>query len=149
MTVVEKLNDMIKESMKTKNPNLGLLRMIKTEVVKKETAANGKEVDESTYIALLHTMSKQRTESISAFVKGNRQDLVLKEQFELEQLRNLLPKQLNPDELRGIVVETATEIGATEIRDMGKTIKAVLEKVNGQASGKDVSTYVKAYLQSL
>jgi hypothetical protein len=50
------------------------------------------------------------------------------------------------DELQAIVTSTASEIGATTAKDMGKLMKAVMEKVKGKADGKDVQAAVKTVL---
>ena len=82
------------------------------------------------------------------FEKGNRQDLVDQNKSEIEILLGYLPQQLSEEEILQIVKETATEVGADNMKDMGKLMSAVRPKVVGKADGKLVSQIVKEYLNS-
>ena len=81
------------------------------------------------------------------FEKGNRQDLIDQNKSEIEILLGYLPQQLS-EEILQIVKETATEVGADNMKDMGKLMSAVRPKVVGKADGKLVSQIVKEYLNS-
>ena len=82
------------------------------------------------------------------FEKGNRQDLVDQNKSEIEILLGYLPQQLSEEEILQIVKETATEVGADNMKDMGKLMSAVRPEVVGKADGKLVSQIVKEYLNS-
>ena len=82
------------------------------------------------------------------FEKGNRQDLVEQNKSEIEILLGYLPQQLSEKEILQIVKETATEVGADNMKDMGKLMSAVRPEVVGKADGKLVSQIVKEYLNS-
>ncbi len=92
------------------------------------------------------SLVRQRRESIEEFKKAGRDDLVEKEEKELELLLSFLPPQLSDEEIQRIVEETAREIEAKEMKDMGRLMKAVMPKVKGRAEGRKVNAIVKRYL---
>ena len=105
-----------------------------------------RELDDEETIGVLSTLNKQRRESIEQFKKGNRPDLVEKEEKELAILTTYLPEQISEDELLKIVKESAAECGATGPNDMGKLMKVLMPKVKGRADGKVVQDMVKKAL---
>ena len=149
MTVLEMLNLHIKSAMKTKSSDLATLRLIKTEVVKKETSSGAKEVDEKEFINILFTMRKQRKESVEAFEKAGRNDLAEKERSEIIVIENFLPQQLTDEELNNLVRLAAFDIIPRSMKDMGKMIKHVREAAKGKADGKRISMAVKEYLKGV
>jgi uncharacterized protein YqeY len=105
-------------------------------------------LEEDEVISILAKEVKQRRESILEFEKGNRQDLVDQCNAEIEILLKYLPQQLGEEEIKQIVKESAEELGANSIKDMGKVMSAVRPKVVGKADGKLVSEIVKEYLNN-
>ena len=127
---------------------LKTLRQIKAEVLKKETAKAGGEVDESALIQLIQTMKKQRLEAIALYEKGGRPELAAVEKEEIKVLETFLPEPMDDQALQAVVVKAASELGATNMKDMGKVVKAVLGEVAGQADGKRVSQAVRTHLMA-
>lgn len=105
-------------------------------------------LEEDEVISILAKEVKQRRESLLEFEKGNRQDLVDQCNAEIEILLKYLPQQLSEEEIKQIVKESADELGANSIKDMGKVMSAVRPKVVGKADGKLVSEIVKKYLNN-
>ena len=105
------------------------------------------ELSEEEIIKVISSEVKKRKESIESFEKGKRQDLVEKEKKEMEVLQNYLPEQLSEEQLKKIVQESITELGAADIKDMGRVIKQVMDKVGVRADGSQVASLVKEYLQ--
>ena len=97
-------------------------------------------------IKVLSSCAKKRRDSIEQFTNGNRPDLAEKEQKELAIIEAYLPAQLSEDKLREIVSAAITEVGATTPKDMGKIMKVVMPKVQGQADGKQVNKLVMEIL---
>lgn len=91
-------------------------------------------------------LCKQRRESIEQFSKGGRQDLVDKESREIQILEAFLPTQLSERQVEEIVRQVIGELGASTQKDMGRVMKAVVQKTMGQADGKRVSEIVKSLL---
>jgi uncharacterized protein YqeY len=100
-------------------------------------------------VAVIKKQIKQRQDSIEQYTKGGRQDLADKETAELNILKEYLPKELSESELKAIIAETLNETQATSVKDMGKVMKGVMDKVAGNADNKLVSDLVKQSLIGL
>lgn len=98
--------------------------------------------------AVLQKQVKQRQESVESYRQGNREDLVKKEQGELEMIRSYLPEQMGEEDVKKIVIETIGQVGASSPADMGKVMGAVMPKVAGRADGSLVSKIVHELLTS-
>jgi len=147
MSAREQITQEIKTAMKARDTErLNTLRMIKSEIMKKETASGASELDDNGMIGLLQTMKKQREDSIAQFEKGGRQELADKEKAEIAIIESFLPKQLNDQELTQIAAAAIAELGAVDMKGMGPVIKMVKEKTAGAADGKRISMAVKALL---
>lgn len=109
----------------------------------------GQDLADEDVIIVVQKEVKKRREAALGFRSGGREDSALKEEAELKILENYLPAQLSKEELTKIVEETISELGATNIRDMGKVIGAVMGKIKGQADGTIVSNLVKERLSSV
>ncbi len=106
------------------------------------------QLTEEEIISILSIEAKKRKESIIAFEKGERKDLVEKEKKELDILKKYLPEQLSKEELYQVIKQVIAETGVKEIKDMGKVMKEVMLKVAGQADGNRVSGIVKELLKN-
>ena len=91
-------------------------------------------------------LAKQRKESIEIFQKENRDDLVKKEQEELDVIEKFLPKQMGADELRELLKGIIAQVGASTPQDMGKVMGVATKALAGKADGKTVSEMVKQLL---
>ena len=103
-------------------------------------------LEDSDVITIIKRQVKRHQDSIEQFKKGGRQELVDKEQKELDILKSYLPKQLSEDELSKIIGEIISSTGATGMKEMGNVMKEVMAKVGDQADGKMVSSLVKQKL---
>jgi uncharacterized protein len=97
---------------------------------------------EEDYAAVLAKEVKTRRESVDAFRKGGREDLVAKEEAEIAILSEYLPQQLSDDEIQALVDEALDATGASSARDMGKVMGWLSPKTRGRADGKRVSELV-------
>jgi len=93
-------------------------------------------------LAVLRRQIKQHHESLEAFEKAGRGDLMERESRELEILEGYLPAPLSEEELRGIVEEDIRMCGASGVRDVGRVMKLVMQRVGAQADGKLVNRLV-------
>jgi uncharacterized protein YqeY len=126
---------------------LSVLRMLLSAV---KTAAIDKKVkmlEEGAIIEIIQRQVKQHKESIAQFEKGNRADLVENETAELKILEGYLPAQLSEEEILAILREAVRETGATTKADIGKVMKAVMDKVKGKAEGKLVNQLAMSLLK--
>lgn len=147
MELEKKVMEQLKEAMKSKNEGaLRALRAIKGAILTAKTEKNAGEMDSTKELQLVQKLAKQRKESIEIFTAQNRTDLAEKEQEELNVLELFLPKQLTEEELRPIISDLITELGVSEIKEMGKVIGAANKKLAGTADGSLVSKIVKDML---
>ncbi len=106
----------------------------------------GKELDDGEVLGVIGKQVKQRRESIDEYEKGDRSDLVAKEQAELTILVAYLPTQLTAEEVRQLVDEAIKAIGAKSVAEMGKVMGVLAPKIKGKADGGEVSKMVKELL---
>lgn len=103
------------------------------------------ELIEDEVLELVSKDFKRHKESIEAFEKGKRSDLVEKESKELKVLEKYLPLQMSDAEITKVVDEVVAK-GASTASDMGKVMGQVLAKVRGKADGAKVAEIVKQRL---
>lgn len=136
------LNQALKDKKKTE---VSTLRLLLSEIHNQEIAKQA-ELTKEDIIKVVQKEVKKRNESIEAYQKGKRDDLVAKEKQELEILNKYLPQQMSSQELEAIIQSVIKETGASSISDFGKVMGAVMGRVKGQANGKAVSESVKKVL---
>ncbi|MGB2630150.1 MAG: GatB/YqeY domain-containing protein [Candidatus Omnitrophota bacterium] len=125
---------------------ISTLRLLVNDIKNRKIAERTAELEDPAVIGIIHKMVKQRRESIEQFKQGGRDDLVEIEENELAVLESYLPEQISEGELEGIVAEVISQTGATSMKEMGKVMKEVMNKVQGQADGVVVSNMVKKKL---
>lgn len=146
MSLKEQLDDAMKQAMKARDDlRLSAVRMVRSSVKNREIDLKH-ELDDQGVIEVISTLVKQRRESIRLYQDGNRQDLVDKEEAEMNVLLQFLPAQLNTDEITELVSRTIQETGAQGIKDMGKVMKILTSLTTGRADGKIVSDIVRQQL---
>ena len=106
----------------------------------------GIEVEDNQIIDIIAKEVKKRKDAAIDFEKGGREDLVEKNNKEIEILSAYLPKQLSKEEIEAIVKEIIAEVNATTIKDMGKVMKSAKEKIGAAADGKTINEVVKSLL---
>jgi uncharacterized protein YqeY len=127
---------------------LSVLRTIMSEIQMFEIDTKNIPTEED-IIAILSKMSKQRGDSIEAFTKAKRMDLVEIEEKECLIIKEFLPKQLSDKEILSFIKEAIESSNATTIKDMGAVMNILKPKCNGRANIKTVSSMVRDYLSSL
>lgn len=127
-------------------PRTSTLRMVKAALMNREIEKGG-ELDDGEMMKLLRSMVKQRRDSIEQYEKGGRQDLATKEQAEITIIESYLPKAASRELIQEAVIAAIAETNAASMKDMGKVMKAVQEKLAGQnADGRAISEMVKEKL---
>jgi uncharacterized protein YqeY len=96
--------------------------------------------------SVLLTRVKQHRQSIEAFRKGNRSDLVQMEEAQLAQDEPYLPKQLSEDEIASEIDAAIAETGAQGRKDMGKVMGLLNVRLRGKADTRAVAARVQARL---
>tara|TARA_B100000941_G_C28041049_1_gene319692 strand:- start:1 stop:459 length:459 start_codon:yes stop_codon:yes gene_type:complete len=139
----KKLSEQLKTAMKAGDKEtVQFARSLHAAVRKKEIDERIDCSDED-FQKIVSTSIKQRKDSIDQFQKGGREDLVAKEQAELDFLQSFLPPQLTDEELEKIVNATVDEVNPSSPKEMGKVMQAIMPKVQGRADGKRVSESVR------
>lgn len=95
---------------------------------------------------VLRRLVKQRKDSIEQYRSGNREDLALKEEAELNLLSAYLPQAMPEDELTTLIVSVLKEAGITTKAQMGQAMGVVMKQVANKASGDDVRRIVETIL---
>ena len=125
---------------------MSTLRMVKAAMMNRQIE-KGSELDDEEMQKLLRSLVKQRRDSIEQYEKAGRQELVDKEQAEINLIETYLPKAASQEEIEQIIAGVIAETGATSMKDMGKVMKAAQAALAGKnADGRLVSEVVKAKL---
>ena len=146
MTLIGKISQDLNTALKARDEiTVSILRFLLSKIHNAKIA-KGQDLSDDEVIAEITKETKRHKESIEAYEKAARDELVDKEKAELSILAKYLPKQLTEAEIGNIVEGVITEIGASGVGDMGKVMGAVMAKVKGQADGGLVSAIVKEKL---
>lgn len=150
MSIREDLSNAMKEAMKAKEARrLSTVRLVLAAIKDKDIASRSPTNDHITddeILQLLTKMVKQREESAKIYAENARPELEAQEREEIAIISSFLPKQLSDDEIKSIVADIVSEIGAASIKDMGRTIAVLKERYAGQMDFAKASGIVKAAL---
>ena len=142
----DRITEDMKNAMRAKDSErLGTIRMI-TSAIKQREVDERITLDDTQVLAVVEKMIKTRKESIAQFQTGGRDDLVAKEQKEVDLLQAYLPEQLSEAELDKLIADAIAQTGATSIKDMGKVMGIVKQQAQGRADMGAVSGKIKAKL---
>ena len=153
LTMAEKKNAVAaKQDITDIDIKLNTLKDFKTKVTEFQTSGSKKKYDAAAELSILKSMIKQRKNSIEEYKKASRDDLIFKEDMEIQTLEKLLPEL--PDEAtisstyleRRQEVKSKVEFPYISKKEMGKAIKDISEKfelVDKALVSKIVKTYIK------
>ena len=147
----QELQEELKQSMLARTAEMtSVLRMIISAINYYEINKGGAGyvATEEDVMNVIQIQAKQRRDSIEQFTVGNRPDLAEKEQLELDMISKYLPEQMGEEEIRGIVKDAITQVGASTPQDMGKVMGALMPKTKGKADGTIVSKIVREELSN-
>jgi len=148
MSLKERITEDMKAAMRAKDSErLGTIRMI-TAAIKQREVDERIQLDDTQVLAVIEKMIKMRKESIAQFLAGNREDLVAKENQEIELLQTYMPAQLSEAEVDALVADAIAQSGATSIKEMGKAMALIKQSAQGRADMGVVSAKLKAKLGS-
>jgi len=148
LTLKDRLVEDMKLAMKAKEEGkvrLSVIRMaraaIKNAEIDKKIEFNDEQV-----IEVLAREMKLRRDALEVFGQADRPDQVKALKEEMEVLKDYLPQQLSEGDIRRLVQETVTAVGAQSLKDLGKVMGAVSPKTKGRADGKLVNQIVREIL---
>ena len=140
-TILERVQADVRTAMKAGDRDrVGALRMVVDALQQDAKLGKGDEV------AVLQRERKKRLEAAEAYKDAGRVEQAAAERFEAELIESYLPQQLSDEELGELVDAAVAEAGATEQRQMGQVMSALMPKLGGRADGKRVSAAVRARL---
>ena len=136
----------MKSAMRSKDSSrLGTIRLLLAAIKQKEVDERIELVDVD-IVLIIDKMLKQRRDSIDAFNKADRKDLVEKEEFELKVLQDYMPQQLTEKEVEKEIIDVIESTGANSMKDMGTIMNILKPKLAGKTNMADVSQKVKIKL---
>ena len=148
MSLKTRIQEDVKVAMRSRDrERLGALRLVSAAIKQKEVDERI-DLNDDQVLAVLDKMAKQRRESLEQYQRAGRDDLVVREQFELDLIQGYLPEALGEQELAGMIQAAIQQLGATSVRDMGAVMNALRSQVQGRADMKAVSEAVKAQLST-
>jgi uncharacterized protein YqeY len=141
MSVLEQVQSDVRTAMKARDrERAAALRMVVDVLQQDAKLGKGDEV------AVLQRERKKRVEAAEAYEEAGRAEQAAAERFEAELIEGYLPQQLSDEELAGLVDAAVAETGASEQRQMGEVMSALMPKLGGRADGKRVSSAVRERL---
>ena len=126
-----------KQSLKERNVHLtNTIRLIKSAIKNKDIAARSletkEEIKDQEILSLLQNLIKQRKDSIESFKIADRQDLIEKEQSEIQIINLFLPQQKNEKETENIINQLIQEQNFNSLKDMGKLMSFLKKDYSGE-----------------
>ena len=148
MSLKEKITADMQNAMRSKDSEkLNAIRLLQSSIKQKEVD-DRIEIDDKSILNIIEKMLKQRGDSIEAFKKANRNDLVLKEEFEVKILQTYMPEPLSLEEVEKEIDEAIKASDAKSMKDMGSVMNLVKTKLSSRASMAEVSQKIKEKLSS-
>lgn len=146
MSMKDQLMSDLKEAMKAKDTvRKSTITMLRAQI-KQYEVDNRADITEEQIIDIIAKQVKQKNAAIEEFEKAERIDLVDEAKGEISVLMAYLPKQMTEEEVRAVVAQTISEVGAASQKDMGKVMGALAPKTKGKADNKLVSQVVRELL---
>ncbi len=148
MTLTEKIRSDLEQSIRKEDKLRRLVLRLVLSSMRNAEIAQQKPLDDTGIIGVIEKEAKMRRESIEAFEKGNRPDLVANEKAELSVLMEYLPEQMSHEEILAAARKVIGELGATGPKDKGKVMSHLMPQLKGRAQGQEVSNIVSELLSS-
>jgi len=146
MSIKQTISEDMKTFMRAKDTaRLGAVRLLQASIKQKEID-DRVELTDDQVLSVIQKMLKQRKDSIEAYQKADRQDLIDQEQLEIDVLSKYMPEPLTDDEVSKIIDEVIFEVNATDMKDMGKVVGVLKSKISGRADMGQVSKIVREKL---
>jgi hypothetical protein len=147
MTLLQKITEDMKAAMKSgDHARVDVLRFVMAGIRSAEKDKYAKTPDvpmtDEEAVAVLQKEVKRRKEAIELFKKGNREDLVNKEDADLAVIATYVPKELSPEEIEKVV----DDLKAKGFSDFNVLMRESMKELKGRADGKVVGEIVKKKL---
>jgi len=151
-SIMDRVTDEITAAMKARDKvRLRTLRGLRSSLMNKtiEKREGGEaELDDAEQLAVVRKEVKQRKDSIEQFSDAGRDDLVAKEEEELEVLKEFMPEPMTDEKLRSTLQDIIDDIGASDMSDMGPVMGRAMGELRGKVDGSRVQSVVKELLSN-
>jgi len=146
VSLKQRISEDIKTAMRAKDTErLSALRLLSSAIKQREVDERIELTDDDV-VAVIDKMLKQRRDSIAQFQAAGRQDLVDKEQFEVQVLNVYMPQALSAQEIEQAITEAIAASEAKSMQDMSKVMAQLKPKLAGRADLPKVSGLVRSKL---
>jgi len=146
LTMRDRITEDMKTAMRAKDAaRLSAIRLLQAAIKQKEVDERIV-ADDAAVLAIIEKLIKQRKDSIEQFAKAGREDLVAKEQAELDLLSGYLPAQMSEAEVVAAIDAVIAETGASGSQGMGKVMAVLKPRLAGRADMSKASALVKQRL---
>jgi len=146
MTLQERITEDMKNAMRAKDSaRLLTIRML-TAAIKQKEVDERVTLTDADVLAIVDKLVKQRRDSVAAFEKAARTDLVDKEKAEIDILSGYLPKAMTEAEIEDEIGKSIATLGVSGPQAMGKVMADLKPRLAGRADMTRVSGLVKAAL---
>ena len=136
----------MKAAMRAKeSARLSAVRLLLAAIKQREVDER-KELTDAEVTSVIEKMIKQRRESIAQYEKAARRDLADAEKFELGVLTGYLPQQMSDAEISQAIESAPSEAKPAGVKDMGKVMALLKQRLAGKADMGKVSALVKSKL---
>ena len=149
MSLKDKLSDDLKQALKEGDDVRKRTLRVLIAAVHNAEIEKGAPLDDSGVLTVIAKQAKQRRESAEEFRKGNRQDLVEREEAEAVVLQAYLPAAMSREEIAAAARKVIAEAGAQGPRDVGKVMPVLVKQLAGRAEGSEISAVVRELLAEL
>lgn len=132
--------------LKRAQQELDAVQLILAAIKQVEVDERVDELDDMRITQILNKMIKQRRDSIAQYDQAKRKDLADKERLEIKIIQTYLPEPLSEADIDRLLSEAITKVGATSIKDMGKVMAELKERLQGRADMTQISAKIKERL---
>ncbi len=142
----EQLAEDLKEAIRQRDEARKTAIRMLTWAIKNAEVEKGRPLEDHEILSLVQKEMRRRLESIEQFRKGNRPDLVEKEEAELKVLQAYLPPPMTREEVAAVARQVMAEVGARGPRDKGKVMPILIQQLAGRAEGRLINEVVDELL---
>lgn len=147
MPIVDDVTSQMKDAMRAKDSvRLSTLRSMRAAFLNEMKKDASETVSDAVCETLLRRLEKQRKESIEAFSKGGRDEMAETERAELLVIQEFLPQLADAAQTRVWVEAAIAETGASEPREMGKVMGALMKAHKAEIDGNVAREIVQELL---
>ena len=146
MSLIARLEDELRQAMRERDDaRRDTLRLVLSSLRSAEKELQ-RPLHDDEELQVLQRERKKRIEAAQAFRDGGREEQAAAEERELAVLEEFMPEPLSEDEIEEIVDNVIAEVGATDLRHLGRVMADVMPQISGRADGSAVSQLVREKL---